>query len=943
MLWILGLVLGAWIGGVLGELPGALLGALLGLLIVHNQRQRAAAGSQPDRLRQLEHRVDALEAELAILRGTSPEAAQGRSHEQLDDGFLPLQGGRNGGLGEHRSPPAERQGGAETPGQVGDEGEKAGEASSSSVSIPHPHPTPPLEGEGEQGQTVARNASRLPTRETEPGELDALYARARAWLFGGNTLVRVGVLVLFFGLAFLARYAAEAGLVPVELRLAGIAAGGVALLVAGWRLRGRRAGYALSLQGGGVAVLYLTVFAALRLYDLLPAGLAFALLLAIVALAALLAILQDAPALAVVGSAGGFVAPILASTGAGSHVQLFGYYTLLNAGVLVIAWKKAWRILNLVGFAFTFLISLAWGARYYQPAFFASTEPFLITFFLMYLAAALFYAFRHAPDLKHYVDGTLVFGLPVVAFGLQAGLVRDIPFALAWSALALGGLYVLLARWLHGRRNPTLALLVEAFLALGIAFLTLAIPLALEGKWTAAAWALEGAALFWVGQRQGRKLASAAGLLLQVAAGVAFGEEDGLAEHGRGLPLANSHCLGALLLALAGLFAARLAHAGHQPWRWLRPAGWLMLAWGVLWWLAGGLTELSAQLSFRQMPAAMVTFFAASAALAAWAQRRLDWDGLALAGLLGLPGMGLSLLLTALHNNQSPASHGGWWAWPVAIGLHFLALRRIESARIPQRLLPAWHGLGLWAIAWALGWELAERMDVLPGNSWSLAMPAVAGCLALGAVLSLAERPAWPVGPWRRAYLGLGVGGVALFLLAWSIGVNSQGDGGVEPLPYLPLMNPLDLALVAIALGLLAWQRALARLDPPLPWAGVVLPAAGAVGFVAASAAVLRAVHHLAGVPYDLSSLLDSETAQASLSLFWGAAGLALMLTASRRGLRPLWLAGAGLMGLVVAKLFLVDMAASGTVARIVSFIGAGLLLLVVGYFSPLPPKEDRA
>jgi uncharacterized membrane protein len=900
MHWLLALILGAWIGGVLWGPSGAIVGALLGLLVV--RQQKAAASFHPDRIIRLERRVEALETELAALRGTGPEVTQDAALEAAS-----------------ANPRPEPQAPAEA--------------------APAPLPDSATPHSQSAAETIPE-----PWTESihEPGELDALYARARAWLFGGNTLVRVGVLVLFFGLAFLARYAMEAGLVPVELRLAGIAAGGIALLIAGWRLRDRRAGYALSLQGGGVAVLYLTVFAALRLYDLLPAGLAFALLLAIVALAALLAILQDAPALAVIGSAGGFVAPILASTGAGSHVQLFSYYTLLNAGVLLIAWKKAWRILNLVGFAFTFLIGLAWGVRYYQPDFLATTEPFLIVFFLMYLAAAVFYAFRHAPDLKHYVDGTLVFGLPVVAFGLQAALVRDIPFALAWSALAVGGLYILLARWLHGRRDPNLALLVEAFLALGVAFLTLAIPLALEGRWTAAAWALEGAALVWVGQRQGRKLATAAGLLLQLGAGVAFVDGGGLAEHNRGLPLANSHCLGALLLALAGLFSGRLAHAGQHPWRWLRPAGWLMLAWGVGWWVVGGTTELGAQINFRQMPAALLAFLAASAALAAWAHRRLAWDGLALAGLLGLPGMAFSLFLTAL-DGSSPASHGGWWAWPLATALHFRALHGIESARAPHRLLPAWHGLGLWALAWAVGWELAERLEVLPGNGWPLAMPAVAGCLALGAVVSLAPRPAWPVGPWRSAYLGVGAGGVALFLLAWSVGVNSQGNGSADPLPYLPLLNPLDLALVACGLAFVAWQRAMASLDPPPRWSGALLPAAGAVGFVAASAAVLRAVHHLAGVPYDLPSLLDSETAQASLSLFWSLAGLGLMLAASRRGLRPLWLAGAGLMGLVVAKLFLVDMAASGTVARIVSFIGAGLLLLVVGYFSPLPPKEDRA
>ena len=91
------------------------------------------------------------------------------------------------------------------------------------------------------------------------------------WLTGGNTVVRVGVVVLFFGVAFLLRYAYEHVHAPIELRLAGVAAGAIALLAFGWRLRERRTGYALALQGGGIGVLYLVIFAAFKLYQLMPA------------------------------------------------------------------------------------------------------------------------------------------------------------------------------------------------------------------------------------------------------------------------------------------------------------------------------------------------------------------------------------------------------------------------------------------------------------------------------------------------------------------------------------------------------------------------------------------------------------------------------------------------------------------------------------------------
>jgi uncharacterized membrane protein len=157
--------------------------------------------------------------------------------------------------------------------------------------------------------------------------------------------------ILFFGVAFLLKYTYQHVHVPIELRLAGVALGAVVLLLIGWRLAARREGYALALQGGGVGLLYLTIFGALRLVRAASAGPAFALLLAVAALSALLAVLQDSLALAVLGAAGGFLAPILASTGEGSHVALFGYYAVLNAGILAIAWFKAWRLLNLVGFA----------------------------------------------------------------------------------------------------------------------------------------------------------------------------------------------------------------------------------------------------------------------------------------------------------------------------------------------------------------------------------------------------------------------------------------------------------------------------------------------------------------------------------------------------------------------------------------------------------------
>ncbi len=222
---------------------------------------------------------------------------------------------------------------------------------------------------------------------------------------------------------------------PVWARFASLALFGLAMLGVGWRLREQREIYALSLQGGGLGILYLTTYAAFEFYALLPATMAFGAMVIVTVAAGLLAVLQNARTLIVLGVAGGFLAPLLAATETGNHVALFSYYAVLNAAILSIAWFKAWRILNLLGFGFTFVIASLWGYEGYRPEHFATTEPFLILFVLMYIGVAVLFALRRPPNLRGFVDSTVVFGRPFIGFALQTQLVES-DTGLAWSAWA---------------------------------------------------------------------------------------------------------------------------------------------------------------------------------------------------------------------------------------------------------------------------------------------------------------------------------------------------------------------------------------------------------------------------------------------------------------------------------------------------------------------------
>src|ERR1043166_2270666 len=485
-MWALGLIIGVIVGAIgaggIGALIGGLLGGIAGWAIAE---QRAA---HVDRLRSLESTIlqlnlrvkaleDAARATERVVTSPTPESQTAASMEPSPEDRM------------HIPSPVEEW-------TLG---------SSGSVTEVRPERIEPTAAPTPQPAFATESTAVKTPPLSQPQQPSALWN----FFFGVNALVRFGVIVLFFGVAFLLKYATEHIYVPIEMRLITVAFGAIVLLVIGWRLRLSRPGYGLVMQGGGIGVLYLTVFAAFRLYELLPSGLVLALLTAMAILSAMLAVMQDSRSLACMGVSGGFLAPLLASTGGGSHVMLFSFYALLNAGILAIAWHKAWRELNLLGFIFTFVIGLVWGSRYYRPELFDTTEPFLILFFLFYVAIAVLFALRREASLTDRVDGTLVFGTPLIAFGLQTALVRDIEYGTAFSALTLSVFYLLLAKLLYARGRDNLRLLIEAFIALGVVFGTLAIPLGLDGRWTSAAWALEGAAIVWVGVRQRKQIGRA--------------------------------------------------------------------------------------------------------------------------------------------------------------------------------------------------------------------------------------------------------------------------------------------------------------------------------------------------------------------------------------------------------------------------------------------------
>src|SRR5258706_7744711 len=167
----------------------------------------------------------------------------------------------------------------------------------------------------------------------EPSPPPAWLVHLKEWLFGGNLVAKVGLLILFFGLGFLLKYAAARVTVPIEFRLIGITLVDIGLLLWGWRIRASRPAISLPVQGAALAILMLVTFGAFRLYHLIPGGLAFALLFVLTAFTCILAVLQNAVWLAVFGIAGGVSAPDLPSTRAGRHIPPVSSQAPHHAGI----------------------------------------------------------------------------------------------------------------------------------------------------------------------------------------------------------------------------------------------------------------------------------------------------------------------------------------------------------------------------------------------------------------------------------------------------------------------------------------------------------------------------------------------------------------------------------------------------------------------------------
>lgn len=339
----------------------------------------------------------------------------------------------------------------------------------------------------------------------------------REWeaLIGGKVLNRIGALALIIGMGFFLKYAFDNNWISETLRVLIGAAAGVGLLYGGYRSHQKELKiFAQGLVGAGIAILYLSVYAAFNFYHLIPQVVAFGLMSCVTALTLLQAWKYDSLAVAMLGWAGGFLTPFMLSTGSANQIGLFTYIALLDAGLLAIVLsKEKWFVLEPLSLAATAFIYLLWFDSSYKPDALTPTIFFATIFWGLFFAVE---AVRSLRDATPMVELRQVVGLAnaILFFtALYNILEPDYHWWMGVTTVLIGVPYFAMFALLKPNSEPK-SLSLNRNLLTAIALLFTATAIHFYGMTTAMLWSIEALVIVFAGTRWNMKSAWTAAMVM---------------------------------------------------------------------------------------------------------------------------------------------------------------------------------------------------------------------------------------------------------------------------------------------------------------------------------------------------------------------------------------------------------------------------------------------
>ncbi len=307
-------------------------------------------------------------------------------------------------------------------------------------------------------------------------------------------LGRIGAIAVFLGMVFFLKYAFDQNWIGPRGRVAiGILIGIITVGI-GQKFRVKYLNYSDILVACGVGILYLSIYASYGFYHLVAPAAALMLMALVTAFALILAVVDGSIGLALFATVGGFLTPLLLSTGENQLVGLSLYMIILDIGIFGAAFYKKWIKLNVVAFIGTLYLFEGWMGSFYTEAQLAMVLFFGSVFFALFLlTSVLHHLFRREPTTLF--DLGLITANAAWYFSIGYRLLDPLHhdylgfFAFLLAAIYLGLAYVAFS---SNQRDRTLNLFLPG---IAVVFLTIAIPLQLSGMYISLAWLVEAVVL----------------------------------------------------------------------------------------------------------------------------------------------------------------------------------------------------------------------------------------------------------------------------------------------------------------------------------------------------------------------------------------------------------------------------------------------------------------
>ena len=322
---------------------------------------------------------------------------------------------------------------------------------------------------------------------------------------GENLINKIGIAITVIGVAIGAKYSIENDLISPLTRIILGYLSGLGLLGFGMKLKAKYENYSAVLVSGALAILYFITFAAYSFYGLFPQLMAFALMLIFTVFGVVAALNYNKQVIAHFGLVGAYAVPFLLSNDSGNIATLFTYMAIINIGILVISFKKYWKPLFYSAFTFTYLIYSSWLVFSYE-----NTEHFTLAFIYLSVFFGIFYTAFLAYKLikkEQFLKSDIVLLLlnSFIFFGLGYGLLSNHEtgkellgaFTLGNAAIHFAVSIILFKKKLADKN------LFHLVAGLVLVFITIAIPVQLDGNWVTLLWTFLAALLFYIGRTKG--------------------------------------------------------------------------------------------------------------------------------------------------------------------------------------------------------------------------------------------------------------------------------------------------------------------------------------------------------------------------------------------------------------------------------------------------------